>query len=526
YQSDLRCAIHPWSRDSRQAGPYVPQPQNVILPTVYTKAVQSWLYGAVVETSQPALTPPWTKDSWSFLPLDLMDLQNAVSPMNELHTWFPGRTRNVSFPTVAIRARLQCVPLDYPQNKSAWIEKLDFSSPGWNASNRPHGLTHGYTLIGPANALGDSNFTCCANETSGIIGDAAVGYWVNYDQSSKMYQDHLYATWIVGRPLNGTFQPSNAEANVIAEVETGTILVYNITAQAKNAAVAWSDDFLEHRASVDYGCESFHYTIQEENVTVSWGNFFWDTLVNSGRSLSIMNGPFDSEYIKPSQYRTFNFQVNGLNTDFMSFAMLALANNSKEALLDRKTYMELASTTFGVFFKHYAAENITRSSGGHIYEPIGSVINETNRTLVSNYQGALATDDQVDTTHPTILATYSIPIEQLVMSPIAVYLCLSILALLVLTTVIMYSANRSHSKVLPRDVDTLASTLAFVHGSDRLLDWAQDGASTKPWYKLPSRKDRLARQQSKKLMAQMGPLKDQDGNDAWGIELVETKGMA
>jgi hypothetical protein len=247
-----------------------------------------------------------------------------------------------------------------------------------------------------------------------------------------------------------------------------------------------------------------------------------------------MNGPFGSDMIDPSQFRTFNFQVNGLNLDFMSFAMLALANNSKEALLDPETYMQLASTTFGVFFKHYAAENITRLSGGHIYQPIGDnlpwdlgpVINETNRTLVSTYQGALASGDQIDTSHPTILATYSIPVEQLVMSPVAVYLCLSILALLILTTTVMYSVNRSHFKALPRDVDTLASTLAFVHGSDRLLDWAQDGASAKPWYKLRSRKDKLARQQSKRLMAQMGPFKDHDGNDAWGIELIETKGLA
>jgi hypothetical protein len=286
-------AVFPWSKDNRQAGPYFSQPQNVILPTVYTKAVQSWLYGAVVEISQSASTPPWTKDNWSFLPLDLSDLQNVVSPLNELNTWFPGKTRNVSFQTTAVRASLQCVPLDYAQNKSAWIEKLDFHDPGWNASNRPHGLNHGYTLIGPANVLGDANFTCCANETVGVPGDAAVGYWMNYDQSSKVYQNYLSATWIVGRPLNGTFQASNmsgplwiwpeeprmfatnctpvieqAEAYVTAEVETGTILVYNITTPLEKATVAWSDDFLEHRASVDYGGEAHHYVISEENVTV------------------------------------------------------------------------------------------------------------------------------------------------------------------------------------------------------------------------------------------------------------------
>ncbi|KAG9961899.1 hypothetical protein KCU61_g5130, partial [Aureobasidium melanogenum] len=549
--------IFPWARDGRAAGPYFSQPQNIILPTVYTIAVQSWLYSAVVEISQSASTPPWTKDAWSFLPLDLVDLSDVVSPISELNTWIPGKTRNITFQTTAVRARLQCEPLDYPNNKTAWLERLDFNSAGWNVTNRPHGLSHGYTLIGPANALGESNFTCCANETSGVAGDAAIGYWMNYDWSSKSYRNHLSATWIVGRPLNGTFKPAHqdyslwiwpeepklfatnctpileqAEAQVTAEVETGTILTYDIITREQNASVAWSDNFLEHLASVDYAGPASEYTLQEENITVSWGDFFWDTLINSGRSYSILNGDFGSESIDPTQYRTFNFLIRGLNVDFMSFAMLELANNTKEALLEPQTYMELASTAFGVFFKHYASENITRLSGGHIYEPVGDhlpwslgpVINETNRTLVSTFQGALSEGDSVDTSRPTILATYSIPVEQLVMSPVAVYLCLSILSLLVVTTIIMYSANRSHFKGLPRDVDTLASTLAFVHGSDKLLDWAQDGgASTKPWYKLRSRKDKLARQESKRLMAQMGPFKDQDGNDAWGIELVESR---
>lgn len=285
--------IFPWSRDSRAAGPYFSQPQNVILPSVYTNAVQSWLYGAVVEISQSASTPPWTKDTWSFLPLDLEDLRDAASPISKLNTWFPGETRNITFQTTAVRARLQCEPLDYPKNKTAWLEKLNFDGADWNSTNKPHGYSHGYTLIGPANALEESNFTCCANETNGVVGDAAIGYWMNYDQSSKIYQNHLSATWIVGRPLNGTFQPANqdyplwiwpeeprifatncspiieqAEAQVIAEVETGTILNYNIITQERNASIAWSDDFLEHRASVDYAGQTSHYTLQEENITV------------------------------------------------------------------------------------------------------------------------------------------------------------------------------------------------------------------------------------------------------------------
>ncbi|THW68346.1 hypothetical protein D6D19_08965, partial [Aureobasidium pullulans] len=551
--------LYPWSRDGRMAGPYFSQPQDVILPTVYDKAVQTWLYGAVVELSQSASTPAWTKDTWSFIPLDMLDLQNNVAPFNALNTWFPGQTRNVSFQTTAVRARLDCEPLQYSNDQSVWLQKLDFGDRGWNSSNRPPGLTHGYTLTGSANVFGNSNFSCCANETDGVVGDAAVGYWSNYDQARRMYEMHMSARWIVGRPLNGTFQPTNldyplwiwseeprllatnctplieqAEAEITAEVETGSVLTYVIKTEPKNLTMAWSDNYLEHNSSADFTGETYHYTISEENVTVSWGNFFWDTLLNSGRSFDILSNPQGMSEPDASRYRSFNFQVRGLNLDFMSYAMLALANNSKEALLDPQTFMNLANTTFGTFFKHYASENVTRLSGGHTYEPVGEklpwaigpVLNETNRTTHSTYQGAFATENQTAPISPTIVATYSIPVQQLVMSPIAVYLCLSILALLVLTTIIMYSSNRSHFKALPRDVDTLASTLAFVHGSDRLLDWAQDSAVTKPWYKLRSRQDVQAREQSKRLMAQMGPFKDQDGNEAWGIELVKPKGMA
>lgn len=262
-----------------------------------------------------------------------------------------------------------------------------------------------------------------------------------------------------------------------------------------------------------------------------WGNFFWDALLNSGRSYDILSNQQNFAEPNFTQYRSFNLQVRGLNVDFMSFASLALVNNSKEALLDPTTFMETASTVFGVFFKHFATDNITSVAGGNTYQPIGeklpwslgSVLNETNRTTYSTYQGAFATQNETDTTPRTFNVVYSVPVEQLVMSPIAVYLCLCLLALLVLTTVVMYSVDRSHFKALPRDVDTLASTLAFVHGSEKLLDWARDGTTTKPWYKLRSRGDQETREQSKRMMAQMGPFESPDGKQGWGIELVEIK---
>lgn len=287
--------LFPWSRDGRMGGPYFSQPQNIILPTVYTKAVQSWLYGAVVELSQSASTPPWTKDTWSFLPLDAVDLQSAVSSMNGLGVRGQGTSSNISLQTTALRARLECEPLDYPSNKSIWLEKLDFSSRGWNSTNRPPGLNYGYTLKGPANSFANANFTCCANETDGVAGDAAVGYWTNYDYTRRLYERHMSASWIVGRPLDRTFQPSSldytlwiwpeepkifatnctpmieqAEAQITAEAGTGVILTYDITTKPENVTLAWSDDYLEHNSSADFAGETYHYTISEENITVRY----------------------------------------------------------------------------------------------------------------------------------------------------------------------------------------------------------------------------------------------------------------
>ena len=192
--------------------------------------------------------------------------------------------------------------------------------------------------------------------------------------------------------------------------------------------------------------------------------------------------------------------------DFMSYTMLSLANGSKEALLDPKTYMQLASQTFGVFLKHFISDNVTSTAGGNAYQPIGERLPWT-----------LGKHQEVEMPR-NVTATIHIPVEQLVMSPTAVFLCISLLMFLVVVTIVAYTANHKHYKRIPRGVDTLVSTITFVHASENLLLWAQDAPEPKSWYRAIFSK--RARAKENQMMASMGPFTGADGTEGWGIELI------
>lgn len=212
----------------------------------------------------------------------------------------------------------------------------------------------------------------------------------------------------------------------------------------------------------------------------------------------------------------------------MTYSMLALANNSKEALLNPDTVIALANQTFGVFFKHFVSGNVTSAFGGNAYQPIGEklpwsmgpVVEFPGQPDVERYQSFLGIPNTTLSELPLVNVTIQIPVEQLVMSQVAVFLCSSLLVFLILVTVVMYTANHGHCKKLPRDVDTLASALAFVHGSEKLLAWAETAPRTKPWYKtLFSRSSDPA---AAATMARIGPFTGSDGVERWGIELVDS----
>jgi hypothetical protein len=132
-------------------------------------------------------------------------------------------------------------------------------------------------------------------------------------------------------------------------------------------------------------------------------------------------------------------------------------------------------------------------------------------------QGFLGLKNDTAPSSPFMNVTIQIPVEQLVMSSVSVYLCLSLPGFLLLVTAVMYVVNHGRMKELPRNVDTLASTLAFVHGSEKLLAWTATAPKTRPWYKALF----LNNSDTRQLKARIGYFTSSGEVERWGIELVD-----
>jgi len=263
-----------------------------VLGSIYDDSVQSWLYSATIELSQSGGTPPWSRDKWSFAPLDLSEIRTWAASLGISASNLAGRSSNITFRTPAVRASLECRTLDTWTDTSIWTEALDFTNKSsWNATNRPPGLDHGYVLKGFANVgTATGFFTCCANETNGVPGESAIGYWSDVQVETLTFKQSIVAKWIVGYPLDGgylstdytvdpghTYHPlfvwseqprlaainctpviEHANANVSVDVETGVVQEYTILGPPQIATEAWLDSYLRRNVSVDY---SDGYTI-------------------------------------------------------------------------------------------------------------------------------------------------------------------------------------------------------------------------------------------------------------------------
>lgn len=216
--------------------------------------------------------------------------------------------------------------------------------------------------------------------------------------------------------------------------------------------------------------------------------------------------------------RTFNFRLPGLNVDFPSYTALNLVNGDKSALLDANRLGNVSSEVFSMFFKHFVHGEVKGNNGLFIngtwgLQPFHAAIpDDLGPTMVYNPQTTNASYLQnsfnVSTTSPETTAIVTTRIEQLDLSPVAVILCLCILALLILTAVVIFASLRIGGglNVLPRDVETLGSVIGFVYASERLLALSSDKAA-------------LPKGGSGEL-AKMGWF-ESGGRRRWGVEIVD-----
>ncbi|KUI61541.1 hypothetical protein VP1G_08710 [Cytospora mali] len=520
-----------------------------LLNTVYGNYLTSWLYGGLLETMQATSTPSWSMDEWSFAPIDFSLSSEVILKLSSNATTLDSLLYNITVETPALRARLNCtqLPEDAIQDDSNWLSTWDFKNDkGWNETNSPPGLNIGYELKGFVSVPNLTAETyiipqrgtvqCCANETDGVPGEAAIGYGTTMGGLESSV-NQLFVKWIVGKPLEGLYFDSNstttdttyahwiwaekpqmqgitcspmieqANASVTVDLSSGTVRNYTITSEPQDAKGAWTDNNV---ARDPYTPVPENETMSgwAYNTTYSYGWMFWNGLVYSANLKSAASLATTTSQQSETDH-VFNIRDSGINVDFLSYSALYLANQEKRALLDADTLIDRVSQAFGTYFKHFASDQVDSTTGGRAFQAIGATL-PADLPAVADPEGKTWYNESMAVNiAPTTVAQVHVFIEALVMSTVAVYVCLAVLAFLCPIIVAIYVFYRRRIKMLPRDVDTLASVLAFVYDSPKLLEWVQDRKEFGNWDDGGMR------------MARLGEFRTGEGHAGWGVELVD-----
>ncbi|KAK4933903.1 hypothetical protein LTR66_015831 [Elasticomyces elasticus] len=227
---------------------------------------------------------------------------------------------------------------------------------------------------------------------------------------------------------------------------------------------------------------------------------FMSALLDAAQ-LSHLGGCFESGGETCYEYstdQTFNFHAPGLNFDYMSYAMYTLAQSNVSAMLDYTSMTTLAQKVFTTFFQHFASSNVPMNGTGG-WRLAAGFTNELVSRAPSRVARAAA---------QSITARISEPIEELQMSPIAVYLCLVILTWLIVTTILIFILKNKYFSPLLQRVETIADVASLVMHSDCYLELARKKGAT------GLRKD-------KNFRTRLGWFRSRDGQVRWGIELAD-----
>lgn len=219
---------------------------------------------------------------------------------------------------------------------------------------------------------------------------------------------------------------------------------------------------------------------------------------------------------------TYNIrdEINGLNMDFMSYAMYSMVNKDAKALLDMNTFTTLAQKTFTTFFQHFVSNDISLETGGWAYQKINaSLPSELGPVLelVNDYLPGTQAAAYQDVMHPishtnrTVSATITQRVELLQMNAIAVWLSLSILAWLIATMAVVAVLQRRYFGSLVHNVECLGDMLVLIAGSANLLQLVRDIQA-----------GRLVSGDYEHLNTRLGWFVDRDGELRWGVELEES----
>jgi hypothetical protein len=165
-------------------------------------------------------------------------------------------------------------------------------------------------------------------------------------------------------------------------------------------------------------------------------------------------------------------------TTWTSYGDFCTSNATEGCFL---TGQAIATGTSTITYSTYTGFNTSTATAVSI-SSTGFAISSTSAaatTIVSTQLVARAISSAVSPS--AIPANVLIQAEILKLSPIAVWTSIAILTILALLTSFMFSQQKKHVKLLPRNVEAPASLLSFVYASTRLQAWAKQKSDDSEW---------------------------------------------
>jgi hypothetical protein len=231
---------------------------TAVLETLYQNLSSYYMYTAIVQLALNGSEPAWSKDGWSFVPLDLSSISSSESlaqlGASQADNLDSVSQTNVTFNTPAIRGRIECSPppIQVLANLSSWTTATDLSNHTvWNKSTIPDGVHGGYQLgntyksrqfpssitpllpgqnqtecLGCTTAfVNPAMLTCCGNGSADSrMGSVAIGYWSPNDAldyfSPTSWQKNFTAKWFYGDAITGIKVNNNT---VTSQVDAGPL---------------------------------------------------------------------------------------------------------------------------------------------------------------------------------------------------------------------------------------------------------------------------------------------------------------
>ncbi|KAF5861920.1 hypothetical protein ETB97_012319 [Aspergillus alliaceus] len=547
-----------------------------VIGQLHGNLTSHWIYTAANQLTLNGSEPAWSKDGWSFVPVDLRNVSFSLPGGTESNHQggFSQNSRiNVSFSTPAIRGRIECSPYEGLSNLSSWLTVTDVSNSSlWTMNPSTGNIKTAYQLgvgfkynsglpsmmfpLEPSRNFTNcerctsifanpSSVTCCGNGTS-LEADpmAAIGYWSpNSNPASwnpRTWQRNITTKWIHGHArvavehdgssssphLLFTDIPSIAAMNCMPLVETasaevtvdpttGEVRAFSITDEPQTADNAFSDSFLAHRTS-----NRVQATVTY-NATISYGMLFMTQMLTAVNVRSLYGpGRVLGWTIEDRGDNTFNIrdEANGLNLDFMSYSMYSMANKDPSALIDPTVFTRYASKTFSTFFQHFASSNISMERGSLAYQPINASLPSdlppavTDVTLMEDAPLA----DQQDVIHPISHTNRTVVVRVSkhieLLQMNAVAIWLSV-SILAWLIIATVTVTIFHRQYLRRLVRNVECL------GDVLVLTAGSESLVHVIQEIQA--GRIAESEKSRLFARLGWFQDGDGKARWGVEMAE-----